>query len=127
MQLSLADCFERKIQKDFTRFEDEGDQAFRQLSKSITTALVQALCRSGILFSVDIDASGYQVEVVLCQTHPDVPRKAVAFCSGSLNCHEKNYPTTEKECLPVVWEVHTLLPYLERILFIVHTDHAAIH
>lgn len=93
-------------------FEDEENQAFRQLINSASLAAVLALPRARLLFSVDTDASDYQVGEVLFEIYPDGQRQPVGFRTRSLSFHEKNYLILEKECLAVVWALQTLRPYL---------------
>ena len=60
------------------------------------------------------------------QTHEDTTRHPVGYWSRSLNSAEKNYSTTERECLAVVWGCQILRPYLEGYKFKVYTDHQAL-
>jgi len=50
----------------------------------------------------------------------------VGFWSHSLNAAERNYSTTERECLAVAWESLLLRPFVEGTRFTVRTDHAAL-
>lgn len=64
------------------------------------------------------DASNFALGAVLSQgNHP------VCYASRTLNDHERNYSTIEKELLAVVWSVKYFRTYLYGRKFTVRTDH----
>ncbi|XP_046484824.1 uncharacterized protein [Neodiprion pinetum] len=88
------------------------------------------LCEAPILqypdfssqFVVTTDASGFAVGAILSQGKPgeDAP---VAYASRVLNKHERNYSTTEKEMVAIVYAIKTFRPYLYGRQFTLLTDH----
>ena len=76
----------------------------------------------GLLYSLDADASDAQLDCTLLQTHDDEHRFPVWYWSRTLSSAERNYSTTEKELLAIVWAIQTLRPNLDRELSTVNTD-----
>lgn len=69
-------------------------------------------------FVLTTDASNYALGAVLSQDgHP------VSYSSRTLNEHELNYSTIEKECLAIVWATKYFRPYLFGRKFLIETDH----
>jgi RNase H-like domain found in reverse transcriptase len=97
--------------------------AFESLRDKLLHPPVLALPRKEGRYILDTDASDLQIGSCLCQEHPDGLRHPIGYWSRSLNAAERNYSTTEKECLAIVWAILTLRPYLEGQRFLVRTDH----
>lgn len=73
-------------------------------------------------FIVTTDASNFAIGAILSQNinGKDMP---IAYASRTLNDHEINYSTTEKELLGIVWAVKYFRPYLYGVKFKIRTDH----
>jgi len=105
---------------------DEALGAFEELKRRLTETPILALPRRDGAYMLDTDASAGHVGAVLLQQQPDQSTRPVGYWSRSLNAAERNYSTTERECLAVVWVSLLLRPYIEGTRFTVRTDHAAL-
>jgi hypothetical protein len=101
---------------------EEQLQSFISLREKLLHPPVLALPKRDGKFILDTDASGDQIGCCVFQeqldgTHP------IGYWSRSLNPAERNYSTTEKECLVIVWAILQILPYLEGQKILLRTDH----
>jgi hypothetical protein len=107
-------------------FTEEQTKAFDTLRAKLLSPPILALPRAEGHYFLDTDASATQLGCCLRQVQPDGSTLPLGYWSRSLTPAEKNYSTTEKECLAIVWAVTHLRPYLERQKFTVVTDHQAL-
>ena len=97
-------------------------QAFNSLREKLLQLPVLAFPKRDGKFILDTDASGDQIGCCLFQEQSDGSHP-IGYWSRSLNPAERNYSTTEKECLAIVWAILQLRPYLEGEKFLIRTDH----
>lgn len=117
-----------KVAKPMTTFLKKGAkidtnnkeyiESFEELKTLITSDPILKHPDFNKIFTLTTDASNYAIGAVLSQeNHP------VCFASRTLNTHEINYSTIEKELLAIVWATQYFRPYLYGRKFIVRTDH----
>jgi RNase H-like domain found in reverse transcriptase len=100
--------------------------AFEALRQKLLSPRVLGLPRRDGHLWLDTDASDAQLGCCLLQEQPSGPAFPLGYWSHTLSAAERNYSTTEKECLAIVWAVTHLWPYLEGVAFKVRTDHHAL-
>ena len=76
-------------------------------------------------FTVQCDASSEAIDAVLSHEFNDGEHPIVYF-HRVLTSAERNYSTTEKECLALIWSIKKLRPFLEGSSFRAITDHSAL-
>jgi hypothetical protein len=97
--------------------------AFNTLRERLLRPPVLALPRAEGTFTLDTDALQDQIGCCLLQARPDGATLPIGYWNRGLTSAERNYSTTEKECLAIVWAILQLRPYLEGKRFVDRTDH----
>lgn len=103
-------------------WDKDCENSFQSLKECLISAPVLACPDFSLPFTVQTDASGFGIGAILTQTHPE-GEKVICYLSRSLTRNERNYSTTERECLAVLWAIEKLRPYIEGSKFTVITDH----
>ena len=66
------------------------------------------------------------IGAVLSQYDTKGNERPVAFCSRTLDAHEKNYTVTEKECLAVIYACKQFRAYIHGTHFKIFTNHSSL-
>ncbi len=74
-------------------------------------------------FKLQTDASNHGLGAVLLQQDDMQQWRPISYISRSLTKSERNYSTTEKELLAIVWAFQKWHPYLHGTTITVKTDH----
>ena len=114
------------LAKDAKFIWDERCQnSFDQLKKFLTTTLIVRAPNWQLPFELMCDASDFAIGAVLGQREDGKPY-VIYYASKTLNEAQRNYTTTEKELLVVVFALDKFRAYLVGSFIIVFTDHSAL-
>ncbi|RVW62120.1 Retrovirus-related Pol polyprotein from transposon 17.6 [Vitis vinifera] len=100
-------------------------EAFKRLKSLLTSAPIVRSPNWSLPFELMCDASDYAVGAVLGQREDGKPY-VVYYASKTLNDAQKNYTTTEKELLAVVFALDKFRNYLLGTSIVIFTDHSAL-
>jgi hypothetical protein len=114
------------LQKDIPfSFDNECVSAFERLKEALILAPIIQSPRWDEPFEIMCDASDYAIGVVLGQRN-GMSLNVIQYASCTLNEDQKNYATTEKEFLAVIFACDKFRSYIINSRVIVHTDHQAL-
>ena len=99
--------------------------SFEELKLLLTTAPIVRAPNWQLPFEVMCDASDFDIGVVLGQRQ-DGKLYVIYYVSKTLNEAQRNYTTTEKELLAIVFALYKFRAYLVGSFIVVFTDHSAL-
>ena len=109
------------------QWSKEQEDAFEGLKTALSEAPVLRPPQWGKPWIIDCDASNTAVGAVLSQEEPDTKEEhPVYYYSRLLNSAERNYSTTDRECLAVIAAVKKFRVYVLGAPLEIRTDHTAV-
>ncbi|EIE80639.1 hypothetical protein RO3G_05344 [Rhizopus delemar RA 99-880] len=114
--------FEGKLDKLWT---SEQESAFEKIKALLSSAPLLHHPDLEQPFYVATDASNYSIGAVLYQVIKNETRY-IGFMARSLSSSEKNYSTTKRELLAVIFALKKFHPFLWGNPFTLYTDHKAL-
>jgi len=96
---------------------------FETLKVKLASAPILSPPRSDWIFDVTLDASGWCFSAILWQEDGEVGKKPIYFGSRQMSAAERNYTTTEREALAVVYACKKFRHYLLGYKIVFYTDH----
>ncbi|RVW18876.1 Retrovirus-related Pol polyprotein from transposon 17.6 [Vitis vinifera] len=106
-------------------WDDKCQRSFELLKQFLTSAPIVRAPNWELPFEVMCDSSDYAIGAVLGQREDGKPY-VIYYASKSLNDAQRNYTTTEKELLAVVYALDKFRAYLIGSSIVVFTDHSAL-
>jgi hypothetical protein len=114
------------LQKDVPfSFNEDCEESFEILKKALITAPIIQPPDWSLPFEIMCDASDHAVGAVLGQ-RIDNKLNVIYYASKTLDGAQRNYATTEKEFLAVIFACDKFRSYIVDSKVTVHTDHSAI-
>lgn len=99
--------------------------AYDELKRCLTSAPILRQADISKPYTIKTDASDYALGAVLVQGE-GLDEHPVEYASRLLTKAERNYSTTEREALAVIWAVSKFRGYIEGSTVIIATDHQAL-
>lgn len=111
------------LKKDVAwRWAEPQQQSFEKLKAQLVSAPILRQADETKPYVLRTDSSGYCLGAVLLQGEA-VDERPIEYASRLLTPAEKNYNTTEREALAVVWAVTKFRGYIEGAEVLVKSDH----
>ena len=104
----------------------ECKEAFNKLKKALVFAPILRALDWNKVFHVHIDASNFAIGCILAQLGEHNMDFPISYASRQLNSAEKNYTTTKREGLNMVYTVKKFFHYLLANQFVFFVDHQAL-
>ncbi|CAM8959623.1 unnamed protein product [Rhodiola kirilowii] len=120
--LPLSTLLQKDVPFEFTK---ECKEAFDELKRALTSTPIIRAPDWSKGFEIMCDASDYAVGAVLGQRDEKKP-VVIYYASRTLDAAQRNYSTTEKELLAVVFALEKFRSYLLGTKVTVFSDHVAI-
>ena len=117
-----------QLTKKDVKFEwnDECQQAFEKLRDALVSAPVLSIADPNKEYVLHTDASDYAMGAILMQEDENGDLHPIAYASKTFNDAQKNYDTTDREALAVVWALEHFNTYCEGHKYTLITDHQAL-
>ncbi|RVW63875.1 Retrovirus-related Pol polyprotein from transposon 17.6 [Vitis vinifera] len=106
-------------------WDDKCQRSFELLNQFLTSAPIVRAPNWELPFEVMCDSSDYAIGAILGQREDGKPY-VIYYTSKSLNDAQRNYTTTEKKLLAVVYALDKFRAYLIGSSIVVFTDHSAL-
>ncbi|WJZ98605.1 hypothetical protein VitviT2T_017117 [Vitis vinifera] len=106
-------------------WDEKCQRSFEELKQFLTTAPIVRAPNWKLPFEVMCDSSDLAMGAVLGQREDGKPY-VIYYASKTLNEAQKNYTTTEKELLAIVFALDKFRAYLVGSSIVVFTDHSAL-
>ncbi|GFW30428.1 retrovirus-related Pol polyprotein from transposon 297 [Trichonephila clavipes] len=117
-------CANRENAKKYClKWSEIEQQAFQTLKQCLITPPILRQVDPKKPFIIRTDASSYALGAVLLQGESPTDEQPVEYASRLLSSAEKNYSTTEREALAVVWALNKFRGYIEGAEITVASDH----
>ena len=114
------------LEKDYKFvWNDRCQSSFEGLKLHLTTKPIVRSPNWQLPFEVMCDASDFSIGAVLGQREDGKPY-VVYYARKTLNEAQRNYTTTEKELLAIVYALDKFQAYLVRFIIIIFTDHSTL-
>ena len=116
------------LTKKNVKFEwtPECQKSFENLRDALISAPVLSIADPNKEYILHTDASDYAMGAILMQTDENDDLHPIAFASKNFNDAQKNYDTTDREALAVVWALEHFNTYCEGHKYTLITDHQAL-
>ena len=122
----IAKALYKLLEKDAKfAWEKDCQESFEELKFHLTTAPIVRAPNWQMPFEVMCDASDLSIGAVLGQRENGKPH-VVYYARKTLNEVQRNYTTTEKELLAVVYALDKFRAYLVGFDIVIFTDHSAL-
>ncbi|GFU29831.1 transposon Tf2-6 polyprotein [Trichonephila clavipes] len=113
--------------KAFWKWSEEEEKSFQTLKQCLVSPPILKQADFSKSFLIRTDASNYALGAVLLQgedkEHPVKFASRILLFQHPLNPAERNYSTTEREALAVVWAVNKFRGYIDGASITVASDH----